>query len=260
MQPEATFLDQIEPKPPMPTRPRKLYTMTGVIIATLFGAPMAGCVIMAINAFRLGRPRQAWMLLSGGFIATAALITIGFLIPDSWHVPSLSLMVPQVMAMGGIAKSLQKADIDAHKAAGGRFSSSWLAAAIGLATCLVLFVGALAAMVSMSGPTGTEVQVGSVSVYYADEATEADAQMLASELKRIEFLDGDEHPLSLQISKDAKGYTVCFVLNDEALKDPTMSEGFRRIGAQLANGKLGHPLKIWLCDDVWFKKIKVEIR
>ena len=115
-----------------------LYSANKVALATFLGTPLGGSVIMAINERRLGRSQAAVLIVLLGALASAALIGIGFLLPDG--APSAPLGLVTVVGLRLIAHKRQHAIVDAHTIAGGKTGSGWAAAGIGLASAVVVLV------------------------------------------------------------------------------------------------------------------------
>src|SRR5690348_5537617 len=63
----------------------RLYDSTSVLIAAIFGSPLAGTALMALNYRRLGKPSSAKWALLIGILVTAAAIFVGFkFTPPFW--------------------------------------------------------------------------------------------------------------------------------------------------------------------------------
>lgn len=235
----------------------KLYSVGAVVIATFLGAPIAGCVIMAINYARLGMMRWAWLSVIAGLAATALLLFLPQMLLDSLDIPTVLFWLPQLLILGAAASTLQGATIKEHVAAGGKQASNWGAAGIGLGCCILILGLVFGVAFATMGPVGTRFPVGSSEIYYSGAATEADGRIFAEALTKEEFFP--DHPITLQLSKDAEGFTICFVVGENALTDATALEGFRELGESLSKSPLGRPLTIWLCDDVLTKRKKIVI-
>jgi hypothetical protein len=236
----------------------KLHSLTGIIIATVLGGPIAGCVILAINYARVGMRRHAGLSILGGVLSTALLLFIAWIIPDSWHVPNAAFFMPQLFGMMSLSKYLQGNLVAEHLSAGGRLVSKWIDAGIGALSCVVLLAIVVGLVFATTGPTGTRVAVGTSEVYYSGSATEDDAKSMMNDLRQSGFLSED-HAVTIGLSRGSGGFEVSFVVAAEALQSDETSDGFRIVGRDLATGHLGKPLTIWLCDDAMDKKKKIVI-
>ena len=160
----------------------KLHSGYSVLIATFLGSPMAGCIVMAINFFRLGMKRQGWLTLLGGLGATGLLIAAACAVPDSWHGSNIAFLALQMGGMSFAANKLQGGILKEHTDAGGVLASRWKAAGIGLLMCVVLFGSIIGVAFLTTGPSGTRMAVGSSEIYFSGSATKADAEALATDL------------------------------------------------------------------------------
>lgn len=149
----ASFTDQQDPensngqfRPPY-----KLYSVRSIVLATVLGSPMAGGILMAFNYRRLCRPAAAVHAVVWTVAFTTAIIAISIILPGNLHIPNASFVVPPILAMCGLAKSLQGPAVAAHQRLGGALASAWGAAGIGvLAAALVL--GALFGITLLEEP------------------------------------------------------------------------------------------------------------
>src|SRR3954468_16666081 len=80
------------PPPPIPAEPNpappppfRLYRPSAVTLATLFGSPIAGLIVMSINYRRLGRRRAAWLALAAIPAFCCLMIALALILPD--HLP-----------------------------------------------------------------------------------------------------------------------------------------------------------------------------
>ncbi|MGH2551287.1 MAG: hypothetical protein ACRDHN_18015, partial [Thermomicrobiales bacterium] len=99
---------------------------------------------------------------------------------------------------------------------------------------------------------------GVSEVFCAGAATESDAHTLDEALKKS-GIDLNDHPMTVQLSKDATGFTLCFVVKSTNRENPETIEGFRSIGHSLIKAAPLSPLTIWLCDDDMTRQKKIVI-
>ncbi len=122
-----------------PFRPDyKLYSAGSIALATFFGSPVAGGIVMAINYRRLGRLVAAVHAVVWTVVFSAAIITVAMVLPDDVHIPNSAFVVPQIVAMYFLAASLQGRDIEEHQRRGGLRASAWGAAGIGVLVGVVI--------------------------------------------------------------------------------------------------------------------------
>jgi len=125
----------------------RLYKASHVVVATLFGGPLAGGILIASNERRLGRPRDAFLFVLLGSALTIALVMARFYLFANrvlwWPLTGLSLVV-----MWQLALHRQGNAVRAHVAAKGALASGVLAVGIGMASGVAILVVsvALAAM------------------------------------------------------------------------------------------------------------------
>jgi hypothetical protein len=112
----------------------RLYSPVHVGWATFLGSPIAGCILMAINYWRLGELKSGRLAIVCGFVVSCCLFAVGFLLPERF--PNSVLPLAFTWGMYGIAKSLQGDSFERHLEGGGQKASAWLATGVGL-LCLV---------------------------------------------------------------------------------------------------------------------------
>jgi hypothetical protein len=115
-----------------------LFTPGHVALATFFGTPLGGSLLMAINERRLGRPQAAWGTAALGAVGAAVLMGIGFALPSGF--PAAPLNFGALFGMRAIAQQRQGAIVAAHVAAGGKAASGWAAFGISLLCLAVVLV------------------------------------------------------------------------------------------------------------------------
>jgi hypothetical protein len=71
-----------------PTIPRyKLYDANAVLICSLFGGVLGGCLLMALNYRRMGQKDNAVLVALAGAVVTATAIALGSVIPKGFELP-----------------------------------------------------------------------------------------------------------------------------------------------------------------------------
>lgn len=241
----SVFTDYEEPvQPPAYT----LHPIRGVTWATFWGTPLAGGVVMALNFRRTGDSASARAALLTGLFASVALVGLFLVLPEhvTDRIPSAAIMIPQLVAVNGIATRLQGEMLSDHEDRGGKIASAWRGVGIGI-LCLIPFLLVIFGSAMALEPSfGTRVAFGNDEVYYTEDATEADAHTLAGELREAKFFGGPG--VSVQISATNGQYTVSFVMVEEAWNNAEVV-GYFRAGGRLLALKFGTPLTIQLCNE-----------
>ncbi len=128
-------LDQPSP-PPTPRAP--LYSVRGIIIATVLGSLAAGVLMIALNYLALGRANLARSVGLTGVAIFLGFIGITLLLPQTLGV-ALAFTVAQAMLAWFVADRLQGASIAYHSGRGHPMHSSVRAALVGFLTGTTLF-------------------------------------------------------------------------------------------------------------------------
>jgi hypothetical protein len=121
----------------------KLFSVGQITLATFFGAPVAGCLLLAQNYRALGKDSAALQSLVIGIASTILLIAIFSCLPDS--VPGKGVALGSCIGMRQVVAQLQGSIIDNHLKAGGRKGSWWIAFAVGVG-CSVAVLGLIFAI------------------------------------------------------------------------------------------------------------------
>ena len=131
---------------PLPGAQVALFTPGHIALATFFGTPLGGSVLMAINERRLGRPQVAWTTAALGVLGSVVLFGIGFALPAGF--PAAPLNLGAIFGMRAIAQQRQGAIVAAHVAAGGKQASGWTAFGISLLCLIAVMVPIVIAFVA----------------------------------------------------------------------------------------------------------------
>ena len=122
---------------------RKLYTINQAAFATFAGGPLGGAILLAQNYKQLGAPKYARRTILLGLLATAMLLPIALVLPES--IPNAALPVGYTIGFRLAAEHLQGGELKSRLEAGGKCHSWWRAVAISaitfLGTALVLMAG-----------------------------------------------------------------------------------------------------------------------
>jgi hypothetical protein len=125
-----------------------LYSTGQVLVATFFGAFLAGAILMAMNYRRIGSTRATAAIVIGALASVALFLFSGFVLPESF--PAIIVNVASLLVMRSVCTFYQGATLEAHFQQGGAKGSSWAAVGIGLA-CGVSFVVAVMVLVAAVG-------------------------------------------------------------------------------------------------------------
>ncbi len=117
-----------------------LYSPGLITAATILGAPVAGCILLAHNYRSLGMKSSARQLLLWGILGTAGLLVVAFFLPDKF--PHMVLPIGYTMGMREAVKQLHGKEYESHVASGGAKGSAWKAVGIGVG-CLCAIMAVL---------------------------------------------------------------------------------------------------------------------
>jgi hypothetical protein len=115
-----------------------LYSLQGIVVATLLGSLAAGVVILYLNYRSLGSRALAEKMAIGGIVVYLILMGIATLLPNSMLLGSVITFI-QTGAAYLAARQLQGGAIAYHRQGGGAIHSNLRAAGVGLMTGLVIF-------------------------------------------------------------------------------------------------------------------------
>ncbi|HET9399737.1 MAG TPA: hypothetical protein VFO34_02200 [Candidatus Acidoferrales bacterium] len=218
----------------------RLFDSTSVLMATLFGSPLAGGAVMALNYRRLGKPSSARWAFLIGILATAAAVFVGFkFTPPFWI--STPIAVGLVLATKQVAETFQGGAIVAHATSGGMLSSRWAALGIGILGCATVYIAALA--LSLGAAIRSKVIIGTKDqVYYGGSATKQDAAALGAALKSEGYLR--DNGFIVILVKDTTGATVSFVVDPKKITQPDTVDAFVQVLGNAAASTIGLPVKL----------------
>lgn len=121
-----------------------IYSPGHVAWATFLGAPIAGCVLLALNYRRFGNATAASFALMAGFVGTVVVLAIAFVLPENF--PSFVLPAAYTFGMYQSVKSLQ-GRTSAHLLANGAIKGSgWVATGVGILSLILTIVALFAAV------------------------------------------------------------------------------------------------------------------
>lgn len=119
-----------------------LYTPQHVTLATFFGTPLAGFIVLGINESRMGRPEKMSKMIGLGVVASVIVFAISLILPESF--PGFAVSLAYLFGMQALAKHWQGDEINKRLSSGTPKASGWNAFGIALLCLLPLIAGAFA--------------------------------------------------------------------------------------------------------------------
>jgi hypothetical protein len=222
-----------------------LFDADAVGLATIFGTPVAGSSLMALNYRQLGQTRKAVTTLLVGIAFTGLAILLGWNLPRS---VSSAIALVLLFAMTRIARSLQGPAVMDHLQRGGRLGSKWTAFGLGAAICAVIFMSAfIPAYVAHHQPG---VVIGTKDeVYYSGTATRENAQSLGNALKANGYFNdkgASDKGADVFLAKGNDGTAISFVTKEGSWEQPGIVSLFEEIGREVAPAVGGLPIQLRL--------------
>ena len=130
----------------VPEQGARLYRVSGILIGTFMGTPLATGWLISRNYRALGDAGRAQQAILYGAIATVLLVAIVLVVPEK--IPAFVFTLPQLIAAAHLAKHLQGDRIEEYKASN-RTYSNWRAFGVGLLCCVVAIVVILPVVVAL---------------------------------------------------------------------------------------------------------------
>jgi len=236
-----------ENDPPTRVPAYSLYDSGGVMVAALFGSPLAGGHLMAMNYRRMGMANKATVAFAVGLGITILGGALGYVIPSY---ASTGLAIGMVVAMRQYAIAQQGPAVNEHIAHGGLITSKWAAFGIGMAwlAALVVVIFAVAFGIAMFTGTkpGTKVVFGrNDNITYSGAATKQDADALGQALKAANYFT--DRGASVLLSKDKTAGTILsFAVREGFWDDPKNVAGFEALVRDVAPSVGGLPVTLRL--------------
>jgi len=228
-----------------------LYSGTQVRIATFFGGPLAGCILMARNYGSLARPDKAGPCLIIGFISTIALIVAAFLLPESF--PNIVLPLLSVVVMHQWHQGTQEAEYKRFIGDGGQ-RASYRPVAFVSVSCLVGILLVIFAMLlvgsggALFDDYGQRLEFNGGELYYAPDVTEEQARSLGRYLVKTDFFDNT--PKSVRITRSGAVYAFHIVVAPEGEKNPLLEIVATHLGRELSADVFDNaPVEVHICDE-----------
>jgi hypothetical protein len=225
----------------------KLFDSGSVALATLFGTPIAGTFLMAMNYRRLGKKDNARWAIAAGVAGTVTAVLLRYVIPQG---ASAGVAIGMLAATMRASKSLQGDAIEKHVATGGSLGPRWAAFGLGVgaltAVLAVIFL-VLLAKEFVTGAATPGVVIGTRDrVSYTGTASREDALVLGGALKAGGFFSDKGSAVSL--TRSANGTVVSFVVLEGVWDKRDVVDGFEEVGRQIAPSVGGFPISVRLVD------------
>jgi hypothetical protein len=219
-----------------------LFSAPAVTLATFFGTPAAGSVLMALNYRRMGEKGQALVTLLIGFLVTGLAIGLGFIVHNTLTTP---LGIGLLLGTRVLAVKMQGEAVAQHVSRGGRLGSKWVAFGVGIAFLCAIFLAVFIPVYANS--VHSKVIVGSKDeVFYTGAATEEDARALGDALKKSGYFT--DRGTSVFLGKDKDGTTVSLVMKEGVWDQPGMLLSAEMVVREVADSVGGFPVRVKLID------------
>jgi hypothetical protein len=219
-----------------------LYNSRAVTVATFFGTPAAGALLMALNYKRLGKTGPAAITLILGFTVTAAAVGLGFIAPKAF---TYSLGLALLYATRVLAEKLQGPMVANHVSQGGKLGSRWTALGIGVGFFVVIFLSVLVPVYAQDSKP--KVKIGeNDEVFYTGSATKADALALGNELKTDGYFK--DRGTSIFLDKGKDGTTLSMVVKDGVWEKPEILMEEEEVAREVASVIGGFPVHVKVID------------
>ncbi|MGA2906848.1 MAG: hypothetical protein ABSE36_04035 [Terracidiphilus sp.] len=231
----------------------RLHDWISVAVATFFGGPLAGTVLMASNYRKLGQGNEGVLALVLGAAASVGLIYMALKTTMNPWVATLVLLV----CTSAAAYQLQGDAIKTHVAWGGQLYSKLRAFGVAIATALVLgcaligylvYTGQWQSFGARYGVGPTAVTIGTKDqVIYSGTATQADATALGNALKAAGYFQ--DRGVNVLLSKGTSGTTIGFVVQDGYWNNPGIMSQFEEVVRGVASTVGGLPIQVQLLNN-----------
>jgi hypothetical protein len=115
-----------------------LYSPALITLATVLGAPVAGCILLAQNYRVIGKQATAKQILLWGIFGTILLLVVASLLPDTF--PNIVLPAGYTIGMYQAVKRSHGKDYQTYLANGGAKGPIWKAVFTGILCLIAILV------------------------------------------------------------------------------------------------------------------------
>lgn len=232
--------------PPVATPLPKLFGRGAVLAATLIGSPVAGGIVLAINAARLRKWGNAAASIVAGLILTYSLLG---LTPYAPGLLSLLLLPLGAAVMVWVAGALQADLLASHTNSGGHTGNVPAALLIGLVTAAGLY-GLLYSMQPAAPktiPLAKAQITDNQAVSFAPPVTQEEAQRVGKVLEAVGYFDKSGKPKEVLMATEADGRrVVVFPVDPAHAGDPQMLKSYALVAQQMVRAGVPIPFSIRL--------------
>jgi hypothetical protein len=229
--------------------PPRLFSGGQLLVAAVFGLPLAVAVLASLNWRRLGDVRRSNIALAVGAGLSLIVVAAVALLPDP-----LARFMPLAACIGTWqwCRTAQAAALREQALEDGRRETWWRAlgycAAVGIASIAI----AAGVYKGLGIDASNHVSFGNERlVFYTNGATENDARALGEVLVEDGFLKGGAK--QVYVTRSGTDYVVSFVLS-EKWEDPEVERYYRELRKSIEK-KAFRPTRIRLCNDwLWPKR------
>jgi hypothetical protein len=221
------------------------YSPAQVALATLLGWPLAGAILLAVNAHRRGDRDASSMTVFIGMLSTAALMSALYILPPD--VPGLASVVGfPALAAYLVARLVRRGESGQPPPP----CASW---GWTVATGLICGLATVGLVLAFPPEQADDVQTlqfrRGEEIRYTAGATAADARALGARLHQIGYFDGRQNK-TVRLSTRDGTVVIAFVLKTGRWRNPNVIRVFRHMRADLAERIFPErPVEIHLCND-----------
>ncbi|HZZ41367.1 MAG TPA: hypothetical protein VFE58_00380 [Tepidisphaeraceae bacterium] len=234
----------------------RLFGEIAIGVASLIGTPVAGGVLLGINALRMRQRGAALIALVMGGLLTFTLL--GLVQYVSQWVTAWALLPAGGVLMVGIARTLQGNWVTRDRMRG-------MVMAVGTGVVVAAIGYFVVQPLIIKKPTGIVVNrimiADKQSVNYAMPIGEADARRVGEVLKRAGYFDGSGNPKTVFMVGDADGQPmVIFPADPEKAKNPEVVKLLALLARGFIQSGLPMPFTIRLAgpDGKVLNEVKVK--
>lgn len=118
----------------------KLYKLSGMVLATLFGSPIAAGYLMSRNYRALGMPSEARNAMFFSIFGMIVFVAVAMYLDTIATAPNSAYFSTQMVAVYLLVKKYQGNFLENHKEVNGNFNSNWKAVGISLLLAIVITI------------------------------------------------------------------------------------------------------------------------
>jgi hypothetical protein len=228
----------------------KLFSGGQLLVAALFGLPVAVALLMSLNFRRLNEPRRANLALAIGVVLSLIVVIAVAVLPESW-----ARLMPLTASLGmwQWARHAQRAALQERARIGGGRERWWRALAYAGAVALATTVVAAGVYATFGIESSNYVALGDDrKVFYGNGATEEQARTLGELLITEGALPSGV--TRIYLARSGAEYAVSIVLS-EKWDDSEVLQHYGQLRRTI-EAKAFAPARIRLCNQwLWPKQL-----